>query len=172
MLLLTVERRHNKCCINHCVSPGQAECSMNDSWLSPYNREVQSGLFSWNNSFDDPWGWSGRLRQERPGQVILVWNIDWHWQTVSIQRGVDYHKEEAWAWAWQWVQETEDMKKKKALTRIADTKAWPRPPCWLQRRATEPDKRRRANTAVSQSISFSLFFLLNTPTCCWAISTE
>lgn len=129
-----------------------------------YNREVQSGLFSWNNSFDDPWAWRRRLRQERPGQVILVWNIDWHWQTVSIQSGVDYHKEEAWAWAWQWEQETEDMKKKKdgkrqELTRITDTKAWPRPPCWLQRRAREPDKRRRANTAVSQSPSFSLFFL-------------
>ncbi len=26
----TVRRRHNKCCINHCVSPGRQQCIMND----------------------------------------------------------------------------------------------------------------------------------------------
>lgn len=132
--------------------------------LLRYNTEVQSRCFSWNHSYDDPWCWSGKLRQERPGQVILVWNIDWHWQTVSTQSRVDYHKEEAWARAWQQEQGTEDTKKKRygkspEWTRITDTKAWPRPPCWLQSRVREPDERRRANPAASRSHSFSLFFL-------------
>lgn len=103
----------------------------------------------------------GLDRQEHHSRVILVWNIDWHWQTVSIHSEVDYHKEEALAW--QWEQETEDIKKQKdgkrqELARITDTKAWPRPPCWLLGRAKEPDKCRWANTAVSQTPS-SLFFL-------------
>ncbi len=49
-------RRHNKCCINHCVSPGRQQCIMND-WCRALLLHVlmhAQGSFSWNNSFDDP----------------------------------------------------------------------------------------------------------------------
>lgn len=52
----TVPRRHNKYCINHCVSPGRQRCIMND-WCPALLLHIlmhTQGSFSWNNSFDDP----------------------------------------------------------------------------------------------------------------------
>jgi len=58
----TVPRRHNKCCINHCVSPGRQQCIMNDWCLALLLHVLMQaqGSFSWNNSFDDP-GAGGRV---------------------------------------------------------------------------------------------------------------
>lgn len=82
----TVPRRHNKCCINHCVSPGRQQCIMNDWCLALLLHVLMhaQGSFSWNNSFDDPRAGGGRVRQEHSSWVISVWNIDRHWWTITM----------------------------------------------------------------------------------------